>query len=413
MKLPRSTRIFLFFAALIVIGLTASYAHRAGDFAGYLIVGDLGLAGRDIYRDAPPGLNNWPPFFGLVCVPLALIARLSPIGSRVVWLVLNWVALVYALAASIRLVYDRRLTLAGVSRESDAGIDIASGAALLPLLLSVRWSLSNFEHLQVNIIILALVLAGLVCHRAGRDVRAGLLIGAAAALKVMPVVFVPYFVWRRQWRPAFFTTIAAVGWSLLPLVFYGPKGFADQFSHWLDFFRRGQGVGAMNVSVQAMVDRIIGHGIVPFTVPGIDNIAPSGSPVVRWVMVGALALVAALAGWWFRGRYDPRSRSAVAEWSIVLLVAVIFSPLTWKYYLVVLLLPMTLFVATWRDPGVDPRFRRRLRSLTWLSFAVGMAAANVLVGDSLARRLEMSSFPTMMSLIILGTLYWYRARVRG
>lgn len=411
MKLPRSTLVFLVAAALLVIALTASYAHRAGDFAGYLIVGDLGLSGRDIYRDAPPGINNWPPFFGLACIPLALLARLSVVGSRVVWLLLNWATLVFALAASIRLVYDRPLTLAVVSRESDSGINITSGAALLPLLLSARWILSNFEHLQVNIIIFALVLAGLVCHRAGRDARAGLLIGAAAALKVLPVVFIPYFFWRRQWRAAIFTTAAVLGWSLLPLALYGPRTFADQFMSWLDFFRRGQGVGKMNVSVYAMVDRIVGHGMVPLTVPGIDNVAPSGSRVVTFVILGALLLVTALACWWFRGRYDPRSRSAVAEWSITLLVAAIFSPLTWKYYLVVLLLPMTLFVATWRDPGVDPLFRRRLRLLTWLSFALGMAAADLFVGRNLASRLEMSSFPTMMALVALGALYWYRARL--
>ena len=410
MKLPRSTVIFLIIAAVLVIGLTVSFARRPADFAGYLLVGNLALSGHDIYRDAPPGINNWPPLFSLACIPLALIARLSVIASRVAWLVLNWGALAYALAASIRLVYGQPLALAGVTRGGEAGIDFASGAALLPLLLSVRWSLSNFEHLQVNIVILALVLAGLVSHRAGRDVRAGALIGAAAALKVMPVVFVPYFLWRRQWRPALFTTIATAGWSLLPVVVYGPQRLADQFGQWLEFFRRGHGVGAMNVSVPAMVDRIVGYGMVPFTVPGSDNVAPSGSSLVRLVVIGALALVTALACWWFRGRYDPRSRAAVAEWSIVLLVAAIFSPLTWKYYLVVLLLPMTLFVATWRDPSVDARFRQRLRQLTWLGFAIGMAAANLVVGDSFARRMEMSSVPAVMSLLILGTLFWYRAR---
>jgi hypothetical protein len=403
--------VFLLVAAVLVLGLTATYQHRIGDYAGYLIVGDLGLAGRDIYRDAPPGINTWPPFFGLACIPVALLSHLSLVGARVAWLLLNWGALLVALAASVRLVYGKALVFGGLAGPTAGGFDIVSTGALLPLLLCIRWILSNFEHLQVNLIILALVLAGLVRHRTGRQRSAGMLIGAAAALKVIPILFVPYFFWRRQWRAMWWTAAAAAAWSVLPAIVYGPARFADQFAAWLDFFRRGQGVGKMNLSVYAMIDRIAGHRIVPFAIPGIDNLAPSGSAVVAVLLLGSLALVAGLACFFFRGPYDPERRATVAEWSIVLLVGTIFSPLTWKFYLVVLLLPMTLFVATWQDRSVDRSFRRSLRWQTWIAWAIAMAAANVIVGNDFAFRLEMGSALTISALIELATLYWYRARL--
>lgn len=409
MSVPRRSLVFLVWAPLLVIALTIIYQRRIGDYAGYLVVGDLGLSGRDIYRDAPPGINTWPPLFGLACIPLAWLSHLSIIGARIGWMFFGWGALLVSLACSIRLVHGRRLVLAGFSR--GVGIDVTTSAALLPLLLSIRWILANFEHLQVNIAILALTLLGLVYHRERHDRPAGLLIGLAAALKLMPVLFVPYFVWRRQWSAMAWTLTGVAGWTLLPAVVYGPAKFLGQFRDWLDFFHRGQGVGKMNDSVFAMLDRIAGHHLVPFSSAGIDNLAPSASAVVRLLLLGLMLLVTVAACWLFRGSYYSARRTTVAEWSIVLLVGVIFSPLTWKFYLVVLLLPMTLFVASWQDRSVDSRFRQRLRWLTWLAFAMGFSAAEILVGPSFAWRMEMGSMLTFMALLILATLYWYRARI--
>src|SRR5215475_9406159 len=68
------------FAAAIVL----TYARRPGDFMGYVAAGKAILANKDIYRDTPPGVNNWPPFFSLLCVPLAPLDGLSPYVARVV-----------------------------------------------------------------------------------------------------------------------------------------------------------------------------------------------------------------------------------------------------------------------------------------------------------------------------------------
>lgn len=413
MKLPKSTWIFLSCAAILVIGMTIIYAHRPGDFAGYLLVGDLGLSGRDIYREAPPGINTWPPFFGMLCMPLAALSRFWADGTRVGWLLLNWIALAVCITLAVRMAYGQRLTLPGITSPTRPGISIAAGAALLPMLLAIRWILSNFEHLQINTILLALILGGLTFHRSRRDLPAGLLLGAAAALKLLAVLFIPYFLWRRQWRAMWFTLAATIGWTLSPILVYGLTGYLDQFSSWMVSISGGFESGKMNNSVFAMLDRILGLHQVPFTVPGTDGVVRSGDPLVTLVFISAVMMVTVLACWLFRGPYDPRRRTTVAEWSIVLLVGAVFSPLSWKYYLVVLLLPMTLFVATWRDPNVKPVFRRRLRWLTWLGFAMGMMAASDLVGRQFAHRLEMGSMMTWMSLLIMGTLFWYRARGSG
>ncbi len=390
---------------LLAVVLTALFARRPGDFAGYVLVGELALTGRDIYRDAPPNISTWPPVFSLICMAIAAAARVSVVGARVLWLLLNWAALYACVWMVTRLVQPA----AAPSRR----VNVTSAVVALPLLLCGRWIVSNFEHLQVNILILALVLAGLLLHRERRDAAGGALLGLAAALKVMPVLFVPYFLARRQWRIAGFMTVAATFWSLLPAAVYGWPTFGAQHDGWREAVHAGWSVGKMNISVFAALDRHFGHGLVPFAVQGFNDLAPSGASIVDAALVAVLCLLAAAGVWLFRGPYDPASRATVAEWSIVLLVASLFGTVAWKAYLVVLLLPMALFVATWRDPSLPARFRARLRGLTWLSFALGLAAESDLVGRRLAWRLEMGSLPTLTALLVLGTLLWYRGRQRA
>jgi hypothetical protein len=405
MSLPsRRTAAWIGLAVLATL-LTVLFAQRPGDFAGYVLVGELALTGRDIYREAPPNISTWPPVFSLICMAIAAAARVSLVGARVVWLLLNWAAL-YACAW---------IVARAVRPEATTGprVDITSAVVALPLLLCARWIVSNFEHLQVNILIFALVLAGLLLHRARREAAGGTLLGLAAALKVMPVVFIPYFLVRRQWRVAGFMTVAVIGWSLLPAAVYGWTTFVAQHDGWREAIHAGWSVGKMNISVFAALDRHVGHGIVPFAAQGFNDLAASGAVIVDTLLVAALVLLAALAVWLFRGPYDPTSRATVAEWSIVLLVASLFGTVAWKAYLVVLLLPMALFVATWRDTALPERFRARLRLLAWLSFALGWAAESDLVGRRLAWRLEMGSLPTLTALLVLGTLLWYRGRQRA
>src|SRR5437773_643156 len=76
-----------------ILGGTVSWIQRPGDFAGYLTVGELALAGQHVYRAAPPGINTWPPFFSLLCVPLALLARPTPYLARGCWIAINFALL--------------------------------------------------------------------------------------------------------------------------------------------------------------------------------------------------------------------------------------------------------------------------------------------------------------------------------
>jgi hypothetical protein len=396
-------------ALLVVLGavLVVSYARRAEDFAGYVLVGELALSGGDIYREAPPGISTWPPLFSLLCVPLALLTRLDAWAARAAWLALNMVAL----AASLALVL-RRVARGPRDQHPEAPVPaLSSFAALAVLVLTSRYVVSNFEHLQVNTLIFLLALGGMALLARGRRFSGALALGAAGALKVMPALLVFYLAWRRRWRDAAWTAAAGIALTLLPALAYGPSRTVALFRGWLAALDAGWNVGKMNLSVFAMWDRVVGHGLVPFAVAGFDDLAKSGDPLVTLLLGLSLAATLALAWLAFRTGDADDPRAELAEWSVVFLVASLFGTVAWKAYLVVLLLPNTLLVAVWRDPAAAPALRTVARRTVWWAFALGVLTTDGLWGRAIGARLEMGSVITAAALVMLGGLLALRRRL--
>ena len=388
--------------------LLIAYARRDEDFRGYLTVGELALQGRDLYADAPPGINTWPPVFSLLCVPLALMHRASVTGARLVWLGLNLDVLALTLALALRVV-----ARGPADERPDAPVPaVSSLTGLAVLVLTSRYVLSNFEHLQVNLLIFFLALGGLTLIARRREIAGGWALGAAAALKVMPVLFVPWLMWKRRWNAALWTVIATVLLSASPALVYGPRRLDAYFGGWIASVRAGWNVGKMNLSVYAMWDRIVGHHLVPFATPGYDALPPSGRPIVG-VLLALSLLVAALLTLWSFARRATDHRAELAEWSVVFLVAALFGTVAWKAYLVVLLLPNALLLDAWRAPELEPGLRRGAAGVLLAAFAIGVLTTDGLWGRSVGGRLEMGSIVTLAALVMLTGLWWFRRRLAG
>jgi alpha-1,2-mannosyltransferase len=388
-------------------GMFVTWVRSPGDFAGYLEVGRLVLEGRHIYADATPGVNTWPPAFALFAVPLAWLAGIDPVVPRALWLLLNLALLGFALDRIARLVWGRRLAW----RPGPDALSLADPPVLVPLLLSARYVLSNFNHVQVNLFIFACALHGLALQARGRPRAGGAWLGLAASLKVMPIAFLPYLVYRRRWRVAAWMagTVLAVS-AVAPAAVFGPARAWEYAQAWRAAVAEGWGVGKMNQSVYAMLDRFLGHGMVPFAVRGANDVPASGAPEVALAVAVALAAVLVAAGWAFRGRPNPDHPAALAEWSAVFLVAALFGPVTWKAYLVVTLLPHALLYAAARDPARDAATRRIAAATLLAAFALGNLTTRLFWGGRLAGMWEMASAVTIAQLLLLAGCLAVRAR---
>jgi glycosyl transferase family 87 len=379
------------------------WIQRPGDFSGYLMIGDLVLGGGDIYFHTP---NTWPPFFSMLCVPLALLARPAPELARGIWIVLNYGAVLLALHVMVRLVYGRALAV----RAAAEGVSLVAPEVLIPLLLSYRFVTGNFDHLQVNIVIFTLALTGLYWQVTGREIAGSITLGAAAALKAMPVVFIPYLLYRRRYRAAALTALSTLVLGLSPALVFGWRRLVEYYVAWHGAVAAGWGVGKMNQSVFAMWDRFIGHGMVPLVTSGVSGIPESGDPRALAATVVTLAVVTLVALWLFRGPAASTGWVTLSEWSVVFIVSAIFGPVCWKAYLVVLLLPNLLLFAAWRAPVLSDRDRRIIGGILLAAFVLGALPSPGFVGKSLAETLEMASLPTIAALMVIAGLFWFHRR---
>lgn len=383
------------------LGFFFTCVRVEGDFAGYIDAGEQVLRGQNIYQNAT---NTWPPVYSILCVPLALLDSLSKYISRGAWIMLTMAALVLLFRQISDVVYDKKFSCTG----RDGSLWLGSPEIALPAALNMLYIANNFLHLQVHIPLFALTMTGLLWSARGRPVQGGMLIGLAAAIKIMPLAFIPYLFYRRQWKTALSAFFSAVAISIAPALVFGWSGFIGLVHTWFRVLHAGWGVGKMNQSVFAMIDRYLGHGLVPFAGPGEIDMAESGQLLVKVILLGSLALVALAGLWLFRGKEPPCSRASVIEWTIVFIVSVLFGTVCWKSYLVVMLLATALFIDLWKKSMAKSRHRKWIAVLLGGTFLVAGIMSPDLFGNSVVDKFEMASNHTIAVLAVLAGLFIYR-----
>lgn len=227
------------------------------------------------------------------------------------------------------------------------GAPIPGWVIAVPVFLSLRLILNNFQHGQVNLIILFCVFGAWELVRRERPLAAALCILPALASKlVLPLVFVGYFAVRGQLRfvaavavlmaAAFATPALVTGWErnlelhyqwfdLMPFV-------AEQPHHQESFGNQS----ALGVALRLFRDTSEG----PAHLVRLEPWVPRAVFLVVTVGMGVLAGLAAL---FHRGRNgQPRNLVSLAEFSLLYGVMAMASPLSWKHYFSYWFVPLSL-----------------------------------------------------------------------
>ncbi|MBP1689537.1 MAG: hypothetical protein H6Q34_110 [Deltaproteobacteria bacterium] len=406
-----TTRIVLLALGIVLIVTAIRNIKEAGDFRGYIEVGELVLQGADIYADARPDVNTWPPLYAVVCVPFAVLARINVYLARGVWLAINFACIGALLRLAVDLVYRQPLVLT----PRPGAVALASAAVLGPLVLSARFFLGNLDRLQINMVILAACLCGCLWLARGRAAAGGAIIGLAAAVKVLPIFFVPYFAWKRWWT-AFVAALVSGGVaSLAPILVFGRERFVAYARYWLALSAGSWPVRKGNQSVYAMVDRLYTHDAIIWS-EAQKRLTASNDPVVAAMVYGSLAVVTFLLLLVSRrGGRHPASPAATVEFAIVLCVAVLFAPLAWKHYFVFLLLGQVVLWYAAFGGGYDlaANTRRRLAWMLGISYFLTTLTVRGVVGKPLSQTLETMSAVTLGALVVLAALLYLRAFLGG
>ncbi len=276
------------------------------DMAVYLMGGRNLVDGR-LYLVGlpnPPHLPfTYPPFAALVFAPLS---ALPENWAQVIWAVINMLALFSLVLLSLR----AALPALGRHRLIQWSLVLMGPAYIMePVRLTLSFG-------QVNIVLAAMVLGDLTVRwQFGKwTLPRGLLIGIAASIKLVPLVFVPYLFVTRQTRAAW----VALGTFAVCSLLTATTDPAASWSYFTKYAADAKRVGGVfyisNQSLRAVADRL-DHRVVS---TGLITVASVG------VVIGGIAL----AVWAFR------SSSPFLGALVCASTGLLASPITWAHHLV-------------------------------------------------------------------------------
>ncbi|MCB9893127.1 MAG: DUF2029 domain-containing protein [Planctomycetes bacterium] len=363
---------------LALSGTVPSIAADTWDFrAAYLHAGELmRTQGGGIYDMQTHTPETGPFIYPPASAAMFGFFSLLPTSAAVViWVAVLFSCMVVAFACAYR--------LAGSLVK---GRDAAFIAVLALATFGAFYA--DVTKANINSMVIALMLGGLLCVERGRERRGGALLAAAAFVKVLPVVLVVWLVANKRWRALQGWAIGAAFAILAPLAWTVPNhgvidGVGADVNLHVEYVQQtvaprlesqeATGVGGTsnrNASINAALARLFLPDSQMFAVAWPDK--PVSGPLLFELpgpLVKGAALLIALAmfgaGAWasWKFRDDPLARLAGA--GLVFVPAMLGNLLCWPFHFVALLLVAAPALA-W---GIaDKRDRRLAAAILGLTF---------------------------------------------
>lgn len=370
---------------ICVAGLATLPRRDMGGLPLYVLTAQRMRQGEAIYR--PERITEqftYPPLFALPFIPLT---QLPEPAQRGLWYLLNCAALLLIVCC-----LEKRLRPALVPARVPGWVYWS-----LVVVLAGRHVLSALENQSHDLLLLLCVMLAIDALCGARGKTAGVWAGLGAALKVVPLLFAPLFVWQRRWLSCLTLMGSLAVLSILPDLLYPAKDgtcwLCSWYTNFLQTVHPGQAATSaawtpwnqLNQSLAGTIYRL-------FSVP---NAAKAGDcDVCLWeldrtvlrglTMAAQLAVLVGL--WWFtRRRRGPslpegeRGYLALGEGAALVTAVTLLSPMSSKSLFCMLLLPTAFCLADF--------LHRRRDGLTGLALVLTLVLGTLTVKDVVGRDL--------------------------
>jgi hypothetical protein len=311
--------------AEVVVDFFQEWASARNFFGGDPIYEPQRISSQHYLGVAPVGdapffieVNAHPPTAVLVALPLAALDYPSAV---LVWNILSMLALAAALGL--------------IARQLGYALSVWSVLPVLAVLL-MCWPLrSHLQQGQLAMILLLLIVAGWAAERCGRARLGGVLLGAAAAIKVFPaILFLPFLV-RRQWQVVAWGSLSFVAFLVTSVVILGPASYGAYLrdvppvvAEWRSAWN--------NASLPGLWNKLFDPGTKG---AGVEPLMYSPTLAYVLVLVSSTLVVYLLVRLAQQaGNQVERDRTFVAAVTGMLLLA----PVTWEHGFLLLLLPLAV-----------------------------------------------------------------------
>jgi len=301
--------------------------------------------GLKLYRHAAECLWNqqvlqacelyftYPPAFAFLMLPFASVP---------IWLAtLIWYAITLACTVlCCRLCEDLTIRMFP-GRWSDRERE---WLRLWGILLSLKFILAVYEDQAYDFLVFPLTLFGILAFTDRRNVLAALSLGAAAALKVTPLIFLPYLIFKRRFAAAGIFVIALVLISSLPDLFLHPQG--GTHGYFMTWVREVAAPGLFDDA--AASNYAFWSGVNPYNLSLRGAVAlaldktPYEAEFLFWLRTVQLLFMAVMSALFIA---TSRAKMIPIEGALLIISALMLAPMTGRGHYVGLLLPYYLVVA--------------------------------------------------------------------
>jgi hypothetical protein len=301
--------------------------------------------GAELYHDAAQCL--WDQKVLQVCDWIftynpAFAFLMLPSIAIPMWLMLAvWFAITVACAIWCCRLSERLVVTTFQGEWSDRDRELLR---LFGILISLKFILAVFENQGFDLLVLPALLIGILALTQGRDVLSGVSLAAATALKVTPVLFLPYLVFKRRFIAAAVFAAALTLFCFLPDLFFHPQG--GEHGYFLAWVHDVAIAGLTENPAAAPHPFWNGANPLNLSLRGALALALDGTSYASdfkiWLRVLQVSFAAVIGAMLLASR----KKDLIAIDGAVLIIAILMlSPMSSRDHFVSLLLPYYLIVA--------------------------------------------------------------------
>ena len=209
------------FLLVLLVAYLAILAKEKGDFRCFLEAAGLMREGKNIYGvylSDGIGLYYYSPLFAMLLVPFTYVPPFIP---NLLWLIFS-AFLVYRIWKLIREDFD----LTAFSKKQINLLIFITFACM------IRFLLYNFGLIQMTIFMLWAILESNRLFDQNKPVQGSILLALAINIKLLPLVVLPYLVYRKKYKPFLWTILFLIVFLFLPVLFIGYETNSFLLSEW-------------------------------------------------------------------------------------------------------------------------------------------------------------------------------------
>ena len=224
MALQKIKNILLFLAAALALIIVVKESLGNGDFKVFLEAAKIISSGDNPYGDwILVNKDNYAkyyysPLWAVLLIPFNEVSNVLP---NTIWLLLN-----------CYLLYRIFILLKGYISESALTEKQYFIIVVFSVILSIRFILYNFDMLQMTIFLVWGIFESQYQAIQKKPVLAGMILAFIINVKILPLVLVPYWIYRKQLKSIFSVIIFSVIFLFLPAIIIGFKFNTELIASW-------------------------------------------------------------------------------------------------------------------------------------------------------------------------------------